>query len=178
MQERAKGMRISDWSSECVLSLFSYGFHNPYGEYSVEARKNIETIELQLNMGFSGLHGVDVIIDGEFGFRASTNEGVLVDVEATPRQVEIGEELRKSIAAISSAIGHACRAYRKAYGNPETNEDWDKQSEFCDQDSGVISARAAYNALREESRAINPFAPGHIVDPDLHNEYSEIYNYE
>src|SRR3546814_6429908 len=65
-----------------------------------------------------------------------------------------------------------------AYGNPETNEDWDKQSEFCDQDSGVISARAAYNALRDESLAINPFAPGHIVDPDLHNEYSEIYKYE
>src|SRR3546814_13980210 len=137
-------MRISDWSSDVcssdlavrdlginsvrskqvarrISSAFSYGFHNPYGDFSFEARKNIETIELQLNIGFSGFHGVDVIIDGEFGFRASTNEGVLVDVEATPRQVEIGEELRKSISAISSAIGHACRAYRKAYGNPETN---------------------------------------------------------
>src|SRR3546814_1850107 len=127
-------MRISDWSSDVCSS----DLHNPYGDFSFEARKNIETIELQLNIGFSGFHGVDVIIDGEFGFRASTNEGVLVDVEATPRQVEIGEELRKSISAISSAIGHACRAYRKAYGNPETNEDWDKQSEFCDQDSGRI----------------------------------------
>src|SRR3546814_6682905 len=82
------------------------------------------------------------------------------------------------MSSISSAIGPACRAYRKAYGNTETTEDWDKQSEFCDQDSGVISARAAYNALRDESLAINPFAPGHIVDPDLHNEYSEIYKYE
>src|SRR3546814_17956750 len=45
---------------------FSYGFHNPYGDFSFEARKNIETIELQLNIGFSGFHGVDVIIDGEF----------------------------------------------------------------------------------------------------------------
>src|SRR3546814_14342989 len=93
--------------------------------------------------------------------------------EATPRQVEIGEELRKSISAISSAIGHACRAYRKAYGNPETKEDWDKQSEFCDQDSGVISARAAYNALRDESLAIHPLAHGHIVDPELQHQYSE-----
>src|SRR3546814_15839202 len=107
------------------------------------------TIELQLNMSVSGLHGGDFIIDGEFGFRASTNEGVLVDVEATPRQVEIGEELRKSISAISSAIGHACRAYRKAYGNPETNEDWDKQSEFCDQDSGVIPAKIGRASCRE-----------------------------
>src|SRR3546814_4678386 len=131
------------------------------------------TIELQLNMSVSGLHGGDFIIDGEFGFRASTNEGVLVDVEATPRQVEIGEELRKSISAISSAIGHACRAYRKAYGNPETTEGWDKQSEFSDQDSGVISARAAYNALRDERLAINPFASGHIVNPDLHNRSEE-----
>src|SRR3546814_2469144 len=95
-QKTAYEMRISDWSSD----LFSSDL-NPYGDFSFEARKNIETIELQLNIGFSGFHGVDVIIDGEFGFRASTNEGVLVDVEATPRQVEIGEELRKSISARS-----------------------------------------------------------------------------
>src|SRR3546814_3972320 len=72
--------------------------------------------------------------------------------EATPRQVEIGEELRKSISAISSAIGHACRAYRKAYGNPETNVDWDKQSEFCDQDSGVIRSEEHTSELQSLMR--------------------------
>src|SRR3546814_18352952 len=128
-------MRISDWSSDVCSS----DLHNPYGDFSFEARKNIETIELQLNIGFSGFHGVDVIIDGEFCFRASTNEGVLVDVEATPRQVELGEELRKSISAISSAIGHACRAYRNDYGHPEPTEDGDQTSDSFEQDSGVIS---------------------------------------
>src|SRR3546814_11605182 len=39
-----------------ISSAFSYGFHNPYGDFSFEARKNIATIELQLNIGFSGFH--------------------------------------------------------------------------------------------------------------------------
>src|SRR3546814_11377029 len=73
-------------------SAFSYGFHNPYGAFSFEARKNIETLEIQLNMSFSGFHGVDVIIDGEFGFRPSPHEGALAYVEPTPRQHETADK--------------------------------------------------------------------------------------
>lgn len=161
-----------------ISSSFSYGFHNPYGDFSFEARKNIDTIELQLNIGFSGFQGVDVIIDGEFGFRASTNDGVLVDVEATPRQVEMCDELHDLMRATNTAISNACDAFAKEFGYPQTNEDCEKRFEFCEQDSGIIAAQAHYDALRDESLAINRFAPGHYIDPALHYEYSDTYKYE
>lgn len=155
-----------------------YGSYNPYGHSGFEGRETIETIRLELDIGWGQMQTVSVIIDGKLAFTASTNDGVLVNVEATPRQIEMQDELIQLMQAAYAAIDDAYDAYAEAHGHPETDEQCDRRREFSRQDPGVIAANARYDTLRDESLAINPFASGFIVDPDLGESYSNVYKSE
>lgn len=43
---------------------------------------------------------------------------------------------------------------------------------------GLAATTATYDTLRDESLAINPFAPAHIVDQRLYSEFSDWYKAE
>jgi hypothetical protein len=161
-----------------IASSFRYGFYNPLGDFGFEARKNIETIELKLDITFSGFQCVNVIVDGEFAFNASNDRGLLVSIDPTPRQLELVDELHNRMRAANFAIGDACNAYAEIHGYPQTDAEFDARSDFCEQDPAVIAAKAAYDNLRDESLSLNPFAPGHIVDPRLAYKYSDTHKYE
>lgn len=105
------------------------------------------TIELELAIR-GAFQSVMVTVDGEFAFSASTTDNVLVSLEPTPEQQALAQPIHEAMIALYGA------------------EDADRPA-----------AQAAYDALRDRSLALNPFAPANVVDPMLFECHSEVVEY-
>lgn len=102
-----------------------------------EARTEIGTLDLELAIRGS-FHSVMVFVDGQFAFSETTPDRRLVNLETTPGQRELAQPIFEAMIDLYGA------------------EDRDRPA-----------LQAAYDALRDRSLALNPFAHANEIDPAL-----------
>lgn len=179
-QVRALGISCarSKEVARSITSGNSGGSYNPYGNCGFQRRATVESLDLILNVTHEGFHYVEVIVDGDFAFSASTRDRILVNVEPTARQLEIYEDLCTSRDEVREAIAEACRQWEAEFGYPANDEQADARYDAVALVPAVIDARARYNAIRDQSLALNPHAPAWVIDPVLFATYSDEVKYE
>lgn len=104
--------------------------------------------------------------------------GYVVSTKPTQRQVDLVSLMGDAADVIRDACGAACDAYAEQYGYPQTDADCEARSTFVHNDPAMKAANAVYNALRDESLAINPHIGVNYSDPLLFGEFSDFYKYE
>lgn len=160
-----------------IVSVLAHGGYNAQGEV-IPSRREIADFKVNLNLGFWGPQYVAVIIGGEVAFTVTIHGRQIVSTQPTARQLELHDAMIEALEAVRDASAFACRVWEDANGYPATNEAADRRYEEVRKDAGYIAALAAYNALRDESLALNPFAPARIVDTMTYGTFSDWHKEE
>jgi hypothetical protein len=162
-----------------VVQAVRYGSYNPYAANGgFTGVKTLETFDLSLVFSFSGGQFVQVEVDGALAFTVTTSDHELVSCEPTPVQLELGPKLEDASRAYYSACSEAVREWDAVNGYPASNEEAEVRFHAVGKHAAVIAARAAYDLLRDESLASNPYAHINYIDPMLFGEYSDCYKDE
>ncbi len=139
---------------------------------------DIATLEMELDI-FGSQHLVRATVNGSIQVVASNADRTLVNIEPTARQIALCEEMRTLSSAIYDLLAGEYARPRLANGEI----DWDGalieiRPELGHDAPEVKALNARYDTLRAESLAINPWASGSYIDPDLAGFYSDIYKDE
>lgn len=143
-QVRALGIN-SVRSKHVARRIVSGISHGAYmvGGEQFAARGEIGTLELELAIRGS-FQSVMVTVDGEFAFSESTPDRRLVSLDTTPEQRDLAQPIFEAMIDL-----------------------------FGGEDHERPALQAAYDALRDRSLALNPFAHANEVDPALFGCYSD-----
>lgn len=135
-------------------------------------------LRVSLEFAFSGFQYVAVNDGDRQVFTVTANGGAIVSTDPTPRQIELAEAMQVAGRAVFSLSADLCGEWEDANGYPTTFEAADRRGLAVNTDPRMVAAHAAYDALRDESLALNPYAHPRIIDWRQWSLFSDWYKEE
>lgn len=160
-----------------IVQVANHGGYDAQGG-EIPGHTSFDAFRVALEFAFSGFQYVQIWDGDQPVFTVTTAGGRIVSTEATPAQIALRERMEIAGRAIYASSGELCAEWEKTHGYPQTREAADLRHDFVEADPRHLAARAAYDALRDESLALNPFAPANVIDWKQWGHFSDWYKEE